>query len=160
LKAQWFKNFLGQDIYLTFNPDLFSPHPNHVLVLPFYQGSLLFTLHSSRGWEVPGGKIEPGERPAQAAAREVWEETGANLKELIQIGEYRVTNENGTSFSKAIFAATVERWGVRPDGFETIDAALFPLDVDTTQQEFSPYMKDGVFSSIQRFLRTEHQPMT
>ena len=160
MKSQSFKNFLGQDIYLTFNPELFSTCPNHVLVLPLYQGGLLFTLHPIRGWEVPGGKIEPGEMPAKAAIREVWEETGAILKEVKQIGEYRVTNPNGTTFSKAVFVAKVEQWGKRPDGFETIDTSLFPLDVDTTQPLFSPYMKDGVFRSILRFIRTEQLPMT
>lgn len=28
------------------------------------------------GWEIPGGRVEPGEEPAEAAAREVVEETG------------------------------------------------------------------------------------
>lgn len=30
-----------------------------------------------RIWEPPGGGLEPGESPAEAAARELWEETGA-----------------------------------------------------------------------------------
>src|SRR5579859_5262638 len=33
-------------------------------------------ITGSWGWEVPVGKIEPGERPEQAAAREFEEETG------------------------------------------------------------------------------------
>jgi 8-oxo-dGTP pyrophosphatase MutT (NUDIX family) len=32
-----------------------------------------------RIWEPPGGGLEPGESPAEAAAREFWEETGKRL---------------------------------------------------------------------------------
>ncbi len=34
-------------------------------------------VDARRIWEPPGGGLEPGESPARAAARELWEETGA-----------------------------------------------------------------------------------
>lgn len=34
---------------------------------------------SAGGWFIPGGHVEPGERPAESAAREVFEEAGIAL---------------------------------------------------------------------------------
>lgn len=40
---------------------------------------VVFVRHAKRGWELPGGRIEPGESAVQAARREFREETGHAL---------------------------------------------------------------------------------
>lgn len=40
-------------------------------------------------WELPMGGIDPGEEPAQAAARELVEETGIRAEHLVSLGVYR-----------------------------------------------------------------------
>ena len=39
-----------------------------------------------RDWDIPGGVIEPGETPQQAAVREVWEEASAKVEVIELIG--------------------------------------------------------------------------
>jgi 8-oxo-dGTP diphosphatase len=52
----------------------------------FLGDRLLVTHLKKRGWDIPGGRIEPGETPGQAAVRETWEETFAQVEIVDLIG--------------------------------------------------------------------------
>ena len=54
--------------------------------------------HGRSGWSMPGGGIEPGEDPADAAVREIFEETGyhAELDGLLGIDSHVVPAEQRT----------------------------------------------------------------
>jgi|SRR5690348_2368544 len=60
------------------------------LVVAFAGDRLLMTELASRGWDIPGGHVEPGEHPEATARREVLEETGATLGELHLLGYQRL----------------------------------------------------------------------
>jgi 8-oxo-dGTP pyrophosphatase MutT (NUDIX family) len=83
--------------------DRFEHHvirfPNHAagtVVRDPARGVLLLWRHrfitDTWGWEIPAGRIDPGETPAQAAARETLEETGWEPGPLRPLFRYQPTN--------------------------------------------------------------------
>lgn len=54
--------------------------------LAFAEDRLLMTNLTRRGWEVPGGHVEPGEHPEETVRREVFEETLTTLGSLHLLG--------------------------------------------------------------------------
>ncbi len=66
-------------------------------------GGLVLCRHKDRStWETPGGHIEPGETPAEAATRELFEETGIVPKDLTAVADYEVDGVAGRLFSATI----------------------------------------------------------
>ena len=51
----------------------------------------LLVRSSRRGWEFPGGEVEPGESVMDALAREIREETGVEVRPAAFVGEYSNT---------------------------------------------------------------------
>lgn len=85
-------------------------------------------ITGSWGWELPIGKIEPGEDPSVSAAREFEEETGwrpGALRPLIRI-------EPSPGISDSVHhiyrADTATRIGAPLDGFESSRIEWVPLD--------------------------------
>ena len=79
--------------------------------------------------EFPGGVIDKGENPEQAAARELMEETGCVAKKLIKIGE---VNPNPALFSNhmhVFYATQLESTGKQKlDDDEFVNYMELPVD--------------------------------
>ena len=95
---------------------------SELLVLPSATGiiyddrnRILLVRQTESGiWTAPGGAIDPHETPADAVAREVWEETGLHTKPLRLLGVFGgppclVTYPNG---DRTIYVMTVFECGV------------------------------------------------
>ena len=57
-------------------------HVSYVYVIAFRGDEFLMVRHARRAWEMPGGKVDAGETPEEAAAREFKEETGYEVDSL------------------------------------------------------------------------------
>ncbi|WP_397453868.1 NUDIX hydrolase [Pseudomonas sp. NA-150] len=53
---------------------------------------VLYVRKAKSNWVLPGGKIEAGETPAQAALRELSEETGLVAQDLIYLARFEKNN--------------------------------------------------------------------
>jgi 8-oxo-dGTP pyrophosphatase MutT (NUDIX family) len=97
------------------------------------QLELLLCKHADKNvWITPGGLIEPGEHPADAAVRETWEETGLLIEVTGLLGVYggpelTVDYPNGdhATYIATIFRGRRLRGTLRPDGSEILDVRYF-----------------------------------
>ncbi len=103
-----------------------APLPASLVVLRC-GASLLLVFDNRRGeWELPGGMIDPGETPREAAVRELLEESGQEVEDLSFAGyaRFRLGPERRVEYA-AIFTGRV---GQPLDGFvpdEEIGACLW-----------------------------------
>lgn len=93
------------------------------------EGHLLLVRSADDGaWGIPGGLVEPFERPEEAAVRETWEETGlqVELQELLGVFggpecETRYPNGDHLSWVASVYLAQRIGGTACPDGAETVE---------------------------------------
>ena len=79
-------------------------------------------------WELPAGKLEPGEEPLPAAKRELSEETGLEAERWTELGVLYATPGYCTEKLHLFLAEGLRQGEAHPDPNEFLDVARVPLD--------------------------------
>jgi ADP-ribose pyrophosphatase len=77
--------------------------------------------------EIPAGKLEPGEDPAEAAKRELSEETGCSCRSLVSMGTVLPTGGYCSEIIHLFFARGLAEGSAHPDDGEFLSAERVPL---------------------------------
>ena len=123
--------------------------PSVAVALRDDEGRVLLARHVETGiWGLPGGGVEPGEAPADAAVREFWEETGVlvRLTRLIGIfgsADHIVHYRNGdrTSYVAATFEAAAVSGTLSADPAELLEVR-FVRQAEIPSLEIAPWMPE------------------
>ena len=117
----------------------------YVVILARYDNRWVMCKHKCRAtWEIPGGHIEKGETAAEAALRELKEETGAVDAELVPVTVYCVTKSDTVSYGMVFWAVIREISALAPKS-EIGEIGLFDrLPSDLTYPDIQPLLYDHV----------------
>lgn len=108
----------------------------YVVIIVKHGEEWVLTRHRDRStWEFAGGHIEAGETPEEAAARELFEETGAEKFSIVPLAIYTVTMDNAPGSFGKLYFANVDQFAELPPyemaeikGFTEIPTELtYPL---------------------------------
>lgn len=148
-----FIDYYHNEVKLSFQDHPFSKCPKHVWVICKFNDKWLLTKHKERGFEFPGGKVEEGETPREAAIREVKEETGGLIDCISYIGQYYVAGKTGDTI-KNIYYAHIKNLVKQETYFETNGPLLLddlPQNV-RRDRRYSFIMKDDVLTKSLDFI--------
>jgi 8-oxo-dGDP phosphatase len=80
-----------------------------------------------RGWELPAGRVDPGETVDETAGRELLEETGYSGGAWATLGEYHPSNGSSNQVFHVKIARDLTRRSEPPDRNETIGLRWFDV---------------------------------
>src|SRR5688500_1206247 len=119
--VRWLRGIVGGEPLLQV--------PSVAIALRDADGRVLLIRHAEGGvWVLPGGAAEPAEVPADAAVREMFEETGLLVTPTRLVGvfsgpEFIVQYRNGdrTSYVASVFEAVLSAGTPNPDASEVLE---------------------------------------
>jgi ADP-ribose pyrophosphatase YjhB (NUDIX family) len=130
--------------------DLLSLTGINAVVLNDRRELLLVHSNETNQWMPIGGMIEPGEEPADAAVREVLEETGVRVKPIRLVAVYdgpRVQYSNGDRvhyITIVMLCKAIEGIPHPCDG-ENRDARYFPVDqLPPMREDYQRNVRDAL----------------
>ena len=85
-------------------------------------------ITDSRGWEIPAGQVEEGEQVAEAAARELLEETGYVAEHIRALGHYFPSNGSSNQVFNVGVAEGLTRVMAVTDTNEALNCRWFSSD--------------------------------
>ncbi|WP_067600174.1 NUDIX hydrolase [Nocardiopsis listeri] len=121
------------------------------------QEKVLLHRRSDDGrWATPGGILEPGEQPAPAVVREVWEETGVHIEverlvTVITQEPHTYPNGDQVQFLDLAFRCRPIGGEARADNDESLEVGWFA-------QEELPPMADRILERIHNARHPEGTP--
>ena len=111
-------------------------------------GRILAVQHVEGRWQLPGGAIDPGERPAEAMQRECLEEAGITVEPVRILGvfggpEYRITFSNGdeAGWIVTVFEARILAGEPAPSDDETQAVGWFTAE-EIAALDLAPSMRE------------------
>jgi 8-oxo-dGTP pyrophosphatase MutT (NUDIX family) len=93
-------------------------------------------------WEIPAGKLDPGEAPQVCAMRELAEETGVRAREWTSLGLYVPAPGIFTEVIHLYLARDLKMGDSAPDADEELQLQWLPLE-DALQKLLSGEWNDG-----------------
>jgi ADP-ribose pyrophosphatase YjhB (NUDIX family) len=117
-------------------------------------------------WTTPGGMVEPYELPADAALREMWEETGLHVALTQVIGVFGgpvcsgvYSNGDKVSWVSTVFRAKVLGGTLRPDGVEILETRYFARE-ETAAVRCKPHVPLFLDAAYVKSTTAQFQPAT
>ena len=118
------------------------------------KGPRVLMIHRRGVWDLPKGKLDPGETPAEAALREVAEEVGIAREALSLVGEIPPTVHGYAWPRKNVFAVKTTHWfhmrttatAFTPEAAEKIDKVKW--------KRWPKALKQVGFKTLRELLRT------
>lgn len=117
-----------------------------------YKGQWIFAKHKLRTtWEIPGGHIEQGETPMEAAKRELVEETGSiDFNEPVPLFVYGYTQEDVTTYGMMFYVEVKSLGELKHEIKELVLRDTLPEQLTYT------HIQPFIFEKTIEILRAKH----